>query len=89
MDKKIEDEQPHVSNPLRYARKTMQIMKENTEDCSIYSFMLHIGLANRYIEDSFFGKQINKEQLTVMYDELSDIVKEFNNKCNCVCDKRI
>ncbi len=75
MADEIEDGQPHVSNPLKYARKTMQMMKENIEDCYGYSFMLHVGLANRYIEDAFFGKQINEEQMKDMYNQLSDTVK--------------
>lgn len=55
-------ESPHVSNPLRYANKTLQMLKERIDNCNGSDFMAYVGLANRFIEDSYYEEQIDKKK---------------------------
>ncbi len=76
---------PHVDNPIKYANKTMQILKGNVGNCDFAGSMVaYVGLANRYIEDAFYEEQINKKTMVDMYNELSDILKEFDKRCKCM-----
>lgn len=80
----MKPESPHVSNPFKYAKKTMEILEGNINNCAFtYQMMAYVGLANRYIEDAYYEEQIDMKTMVDMYNKISDIIKKTENYCIC------